>query len=651
MKKLCTALSLLIIVLSCSFVFAGCGEEKAPLTSDTLYVRKVENLTDDFIFGMDSSCVPSLENSGVKFYDYNGEEADVFKILSDAGINYIRVRVWVDPYDKNGNGYGGGNCDIDNAVEIGKRATKYGMKLLVDFHYSDFWADPNKQFVPKAWADMEIDEKADALREYTRESLTKLKEAKVDVGMVQIGNETNGAMCGETIWMNICNLMAAGAAATREIMPDALIAVHFTNPEMPDNLFGYAKKLDYYGVDYDVFASSYYPFWHGSLDNLADVLSRVAETYDKKVMVGETSYPYTPDDSDFSGNTVGDGGTFAKNYPFTPQGQANSITDIVDTIVNKTTNGIGVFYWEGTWITVGTSSYEENFVLWEKYGSGWATSYAGEYDPNDAGKYYGGCSFDNQTFFDPDGKPLESLKVFSLMKNGNEVERRPDAMEDINLIVDLSGDIVLPTEVNAVMNDDSRESVPVVWEKIDEEMMKSNGTQTYDIVGNAGGMQAHCYVSMVEKNFLENYGFETGDDSFWIATKNKEMNELYVEDKLSDSLTGSYHYHFWSEAADSVDFTLEQEVHDLPSGKYRYSISIMGGDAGDTDIFAYVKINGETVKTAPLGITTYGNWDTAAVTDIEYNKGDTITVGISVKCSGAGAWGKIDDAALNSVSE
>ena len=147
-------------------------------SSDSLYVSKVDNLSEDFIMGMDASSVISLENAGVKYYNYNGEEQDVFKTLAESGINYIRVRVWNDPYDDEGNGYGGGNCDINTALAIGKRATKYGMKLLVNFHYSDFWADPAKQMVPKAWKGMDIDTKADALYQYTKDSLELLKKNK-----------------------------------------------------------------------------------------------------------------------------------------------------------------------------------------------------------------------------------------------------------------------------------------------------------------------------------------------------------------------------------------------------------------------------------------------------------------------------------------
>ncbi len=643
--------AMLLVVAALLSACTSAPENEAAVTSESLYVKKVENLPEDFILGMDASCVPSLEAGGVKYYDYDGTEKDVYQILSENGINYIRVRVWNDPFDADGNGYGGGNCDIDNAVQIGKRATQYGMKLLVDFHYSDFWADPAKQMVPKAWRGMDIDEKSEALYQYTKESLQKLVDAGVAVGMVQIGNETNGAMCGENSsslggWKKLMQLMRAGSRAVREVCPEALVAVHFANPEKVTNYDSYGKNLDYYQVDYDVFASSYYPFWHGTLENLSQVLSKIAETYGKKVMVAETSYAFTAEDTDFYGNTIGDGGGIVKNYPFTQQGQANLVRDVIDTVVNKTTNGIGVFYWEGTWISSGGESWEENSKLWETHGSGWASSHAAEYDAEDAGQWYGGCAVDNQAFFDANGRVNEALKVFSMVRSGNVIENRADAIEDTNLILDLSGEVTLPETVNAVMLDNSKQEIADTWHNVDAQAMKPGGPAKYTIEGEAGGMKAVCYVSMVDYNYLQNWSFEDGDGG-WTATALKSFDELHVEDKVTDSITGTKHYHFWGAAANSVEFTLEQEVASLKSGKYNYSISIMGGDGGETEIYAYVKINGEMIYRADTQITVYNEWHTATIENIEYTEGDTITVGIYVKCDGANAWGKIDDAMLN----
>ncbi len=389
----------------------GAAFKAAVRFTELMYERSLESLRKSFILGMDASSVPSEEASGVKYYDFEGKEQDVFRILADCGINYIRVRIWNDPWVRDGNGYGGGNCDIDTAVSIGKRAAACGMKLLADFHYSDFWADPGKQQAPKAWQGLDLDSKADALYKYTRESLEKLKKAGVDVGMVQIGNETSGALCGEKDWENICRLMNSGSGAVRELFPEALVALHFTNPEHASTIKSYAFMAEQYAVDYDVFGVSYYPFWHGTLENLSEVLSYINERYGKRVMVLETSYAYTPEDTDFSPNTISASSDVARPYPYTVQGQADSIRDVIQTVASVK-GGIGVCYWEGCWIAVPGGSKGANEWLWQANGSGWASSYAAEYDPEDAGKYYGGCAVDNQALFDAKGHPLESLKAF-----------------------------------------------------------------------------------------------------------------------------------------------------------------------------------------------------------------------------------------------
>jgi len=200
------------------------------------------------------------------------------------------------------------------------------------------------------------------------------------------------------------------------------------------------------------------------------------------------------------------------------------------------------------------------------------------------------------------------------------------------------------------MLDNSRQTIPVEWHNVDLDAMKNGGVAKYTITGTAGGMTARCYVSMVNYNFLQNWSFEDGDAG-WTANAIGSFDELHVEDKVTDSMTGSKHYHFWGAGSNCVEFTLEQEVADLKAGKYNYSISIMGGDGGTTEIYAYVKINGEIAAIADTRITVYDEWHTASIENIEYSEGDDLTVGIYVKCAGPNAWGKIDDALLNSVTE
>lgn len=612
-----------------------------------LYVRKAEHLPEDFFLGMDVSSVLSLEASGVRYRDTDGTEKDLFALLSENGVNLIRVRVWNDPFDSNGNGYGGGNNNIEAAVEIGRRAAAYGLPLLVDFHYSDFWADPSKQQTPKAWEGMDIKAKAEALYTYTADCLSRLKAEGIRVSMVQLGNETNGRMCGERIWMNIVHhLMKAGSRAVREVYPDALVAVHFTNPESADTMLNYASKLAYYDLDYDVFGTSYYPYWHGTLDNLRQVLGEIAETYGKKVMVMETSYAYTLEDGDFSGNTIGEGGGYEKYWPVTVQGQSNALQDVVRTV--QEAGGIGVCWWEGAWIPVGTESFEENSRLWETYGSGWASSYAGSYDPADAGKYYGGCACENQAMFDFEGRALPSLATFRLLRTGQEVEVRPDAIDDPVLTCDLAGEIVLPETVSAVMNDGSRIELPVTWEAVDTAAMKASGPAEYTVQGVAEGMPATLLIRMVNFNYLINGDFEGEDTGEWVTDNFGGTEQLYIEEKKSDSLDGTKHYHFYSAAKDQVGFRLEQTVNNLPAGTYRFDVSIMGGDAGDYESYAYIKKGGEVSAECGLQITAWNAWHEGAC-ETEVEEGGSLTVGVYVRCGGAGAWGKIDAATLTRV--
>src|SRR5215207_4979297 len=306
-----TIAALIGVPTGASAASAAETEEPGPVEAG-IFVEKVDGLAPDFVNGVDVSTVLSLEESGVVFRDASGTASDLFTVLAEGGVNTVRVRVWNDPFDAEGHGYGGGNVDVARAVEIGSRATTAGLSVLVDFHYSDFWADPARQLVPKAWQDLGPAETVDALHDFTVESLQAFENAGVAVSMVQVGNETNNAIAGYTragreIDAQFAALLSAGTSAVREVLPDALVAVHFTNPETSGRYATYAAGLAQFGVDYDVFASSYYPYWHGSTENLTSVLSDIATTYGKQVMVAETSWARTLEDGDGHPNVIGAG--------------------------------------------------------------------------------------------------------------------------------------------------------------------------------------------------------------------------------------------------------------------------------------------------------------------------------------------------------
>lgn len=422
-------------------------EEQPLYPKPSINIQKIDGLSEDFIRGVDISSVISLEQSGIKFYDVWGIRADVFKVLAQAGVSHVRIRVWNNPYDNDGNGYGGGNCDLEKAIEMGKRATRNGLKVLIDFHYSDFWADPAKQKAPKAWQNYSVARRADAIYNFTKDSLTQLVNAGVNVDMVQVGNETGYGFCGCATWdmgndytvvpfSDIAQLMNAGSRAIREIDKNILVVVHNTEP---NSGYQWISK-DYHdnNVDYDVFASSYYPNIHGSIANLKSELKYIADTYDKKVMVAETQYPYTKDNGDDYTNSLSEKMGDMK-YPISVQGQAQHVRDVCQAIHEIGDKGIGVFYWECAWIPVGTV-WSDNEPIWGQYGSGWASKYASEYDHEIVGDYNYGSAVDNQAFFDFNGHPMDSINIFKYIYTGATVSTGGDGggMTDGGYIGDIT---------------------------------------------------------------------------------------------------------------------------------------------------------------------------------------------------------------------
>ncbi|MEH7482829.1 glycosyl hydrolase 53 family protein [Neobacillus drentensis] len=618
-----------------------------PVPAD-IFVKKVEGLNPNFIKGVDVSSIISLENSGVKFYNTTGEVQDIFKTLHEAGVNYIRVRVWNNPYDSKGNGYGGGDNDLAKAIEIGKRATANGMKLLVDFHYSDFWADPAKQQAPKAWANLSFEDKKKALYTYTKESLQAMKDSGIDIGMVQVGNETNGGVAGEKDWTKISALFSEGSKAVRSVDSNILVAVHFTNPESTGRYTSYAETLKKNNVDYDVFASSYYPFWHGTLSNLTAVLKNVADTYGKQVMVAETSYAYTAEDGDGHGNTAPKDSGQTLDYPITVQGQANSVRDVIQAVANVGEAGIGVFYWEPAWIPVGPpQNLEQNKQLWEKYGSGWASSYAAEYDPHDAGAWYGGSAVDNQALFDFNGKPLPSLNVFKYVNTGAVAPLKIDGIKDISLSAISGENISLPETLAVTYNDGSKGTVPVTWDQTALEQAIRSGVGTFIIEGTVeGGTVVKAHLEIKPENFVVNPGFENSDRTIWkIIHENGTAPHTDYQQKASDAKSGKYSLHFYSAA--KVDFRVEQTISGLKPGYYNLSMFLQGGDAVDPVMDLYAKTGGKELK-VDTGVNGWVNWSNPELENILVTDG-TLTIGANIKANG-GAWGSLDDFYLYRVN-
>ena len=641
---------------------------------DNLNVGRIKFQNSDFIRGMDVSSVLALEESGVKFYDENGAEGDLFKILADNGVNYIRVRVWNDPYDSQHNGYGGGNNDVAKAAAIGKRAADNGMKLLVDFHYSDFWADPGKQKAPKAWANMTIDQKAQAVQTFTADALTTIRNAGADIGMVQIGNETTQAICGENTWPNMAAIYNAGAAAVRAFDPGVLVAVHFTNPEKTAAIKGLADKLDQNSVDYDVFATSYYPYWHGSLENLTAVLDYAATTYGKYAMVAETSYAYTLDDSDGFDNTVSRlGNNVGDNllWPFTPQGQATEVREVMNAVNNVSGGkGLGVFYWEGAWVTVGDTTgltgdaladkRTANSDLWEQNGAGWAASYASEYDPKDAGQWYGGSAVDNQAFFGPDGVMLRSLKVFKYVETGAvNTLLSVENVEEPSLTVTEGQAVKLPDTL-AVTYSDSDQPVAetVVWNADEAAALSAakggqsctvHGTVTLSRTVEDGAYKGLTSAAVICTVTVKHVNLLTGNDaSFEGGSGHFTLQNAAIT--TDDPFEGTHAVHWYLQNGGTGTATYNGPAGagvTLPAGTYTFAAKAQG--EGGEAVTLSVTDGSTTLATGTAtALTGWTAWQDPAVT-FTLTEETAVYLRISVAIQPKG-WGTVDAMELYGVA-
>ncbi len=616
-----------------------------------IYIEPIPDISDDFIRGMDASAVLVEENSGVKYYNYEGEEQDVFMTLAQSGVNYIRIRVWNDPYDENGNGYGGGNNDVPTAIELGKRATKYGMKVCIDFHYSDFWADPKRQHAPKAWEGMSVEEKSDALYEFTKDSLTQILDAGVDVGMVQIGNEINNGMSGESFLPNVSTLLSAGSRGVRETAEaygkDIQIVVHYTNIEDNGQIDGLVSNLKNMEVDYDILGLSYYPFWDGTNENMQAVARHIQDTYGKQVVIAETSYAYTTEDGDGTENSFDGIDGAVEGYAATVQSQATMIRDVCEAAHEA--NVLGIFYWEGTWIPVGKAT-EDNSPIWEKYGSGWASSYASDYDPDDAGLYYGGCSWDNQAMFDFEGHPLASLNVFKYLKHGSTAPLAVDSVPDVSVSCGVGSELELPETIDVIYNDRSaNKQETVTWDEAQAAAIDTSVGGEYEVTGTlADGTAVTAYIEVVMLNYVQNPSFEDADTSMWKVTYEGDDNPTGFQQKADDAHTGEMAFHFWSEDSD-MDFSIEQELTDLEPGTYQLTAYAQGGDVSDDCEMELYAIAGGEEMTEPFMVTTWAAWQEPTIPEIKVTDGK-LTIGVRMKCNKK-SWGTVDDFTLNKISD
>ena len=559
----------------------------------TASVKKLNNMSQSSIRGMDISSYTALKKAGVKYYDFDGKETSLLKVLHDNGVNYIRIRIWNDPTNEKGETYGGGANDVAAGLEIAKEAAQYDMKLLLDFHYSDFWADPALQKIPKAWEkDKNDTEKMKQnVYDFTKDTIKKFQEVGADIGMVQVGNEiTNGMLDimpdyskGETYkdtWGNaknakiLCGYLKAGIKAVRECTPKALVTLHLES-------MGYGKCSEIMnawernGVDYDVFGSSFYQFWQGnsSKNALAGLqkIENLAKSRGKMYAVMETSWLNSLKDADGTSNVIGEGHANAKVYSDDPQGQVDALTDMYQTLLSND-NGLGAFYWEGAWIPVkaGWTNWKYNKDMSDRYGTGWAAQGAKGYYPDNKMYYngqpaWGGSSWDNQTLFDSNGYPLQSLKFYK-----DSVSKGKEQIIALK-IVDKNGKEVYPTQYIKVEVGKTRKiTLPKFsgyypsnknYQLTVKGVKEENATQSVVYTRTAAGpaISYNYRVKVTKKNYKLYKNFK------WKKSKTKVYKKTYVAKYRYDHKNGNKYLALYTKGGKFVGYINKKAVKRLGS--------------------------------------------------------------------------------------
>ena len=562
------------------------------LKDQKVTIKKVKGMSESSIRGMDISSYLALKKAGVKYYDYEGNETPLLKVLHDNGINYIRIRIWNDPFNAEGETYGGGGNDVSTGVEIAKEAAQYDMKVLLDFHYSDFWAEPAVQLVPKAWKkDVNNTEKmCSDVYDFTKESIQKFKDAGANIGMVQVGNEITNGLLGiysnrdkgesfNVIWgdkkksTEVNKYLKAGIKAVREYTPQALVALHLETP----NVWKYKTIMNTWkrdNVDYDVLGSSYYPFWSiaakaNTPKTLKDVQT-LAASYGKMFAVFETSWVNSLNDGDGTPNSIGDS-TNTGAYEVGPQGQVNELTDLYDTVLSQD-NGLGTFYWEGAWIPVkaGWKNWEYNKQIADQYGTGWASKGALGYFP-DSKMYYkgkaawGGTSWDNQALFDINGYPLQSLKFYK-----DSVSKGKEQIIALK-IVDKNGKEVYPTQYIKVEVGKTRKiTLPKFsgyypsnknYQLTVKGVKEENATQSVVYTRTAAGpaISYNYRVKVAKKNYKLYKNFK------WKKSKTKVYKKTYVAKYRYDHKNGNKYLALYTKGGKFVGYINKKAVKRLGS--------------------------------------------------------------------------------------
>lgn len=550
----------------------------------------------EFKKGMDISFLPELEDKGMKIKDFNGNEIDGFNLVKKYGVNAIRLRLWNNPENvEESKGY----CNLADTIAMAKRIKAHQMSFMLDFHYSDYWADPGKQTKPKAWEKLDFLELKEAVFTYTRDTLTTLKEEGVLPEIVQIGNEIRSGLLfpeGELPdYTGMVELVNAGIQGARAIADsDTMkIMIHLDQGGRYFYIKEWFDKAIEAGLeDFDLMGLSYYPFWHGTFTDLKETLNKLVLDYQKPIMIVETAHAWRKSTNGF----IDESQEKIAGVPATPEGQ-KKVLDLVMNITASLPNqmGCGVYYWEPLCIPQpGEGGWSENMGL-----------------------------------LDENGQVLEGIHAFEFSREKLR-SKDPAKVYEPPLIQLQEGEHpVLPEQLSVLYYDGTVEKKTVIWQTDFPEWVEG----THSIQGKIEGVKepVSCRIQVfkeipIRKNLISDSNWDNGLTQ-WNLEKSEEQVVAQLFPEFEDPFPAPPLNAIRVESPKNFTFCISQQVNITKEDYYNLQVEYKGTDTTNVDIRLFIKTS-EKISETMIHPTEH-EWGIYEVKHVLCKPGK-ITVGIKI---------------------
>lgn len=505
----------------------------------------------DFYKGMDLSLVPQCRDEGAQFKDFDGKPLEALALAKKYGVNAVRLRIWNEPENEPESlGY----CNLERTVKMAKEIKENGMDFLLDFHYSDYWADPAKQKKPESWSRLSYEELQEAVYEYTKNTILTLKQAGGMPDMVQIGNEIRSGLLfpdGELPDLKgMVGLVNAGIKGAREAGGEELLVMihldqggrYFYLKEWFDNAI--AEGL----LDFDVIGLSYYPFWHGTFSDLKNTMEKLVQDYHKPIIIAETAHAWRRSAQGF----IDEAQEKIAGIPATPKGQKK----VLELVMNITASlpdrmGRGAYYWEP-------------FCIPKKGEGGWA---------------------ENMGLLSEDGTVLEGIEVFLFTREKQRFQEAAKVYCPEELSAAKGKPPVLPKEVNVLFYDGRIRKHPVFWSEREE---KPGGGRMFE--GNVEGVSIPVLLTVTEKerdkvgeNLLQDPNWDEGF-AYWEVEKEEDKVSVWLRPEFVEPFPAPPQNELCLEAVRNFRLCISQKAAVSEPGTYCLCAQYMGTDTTNVDI-------------------------------------------------------------------